>query len=190
MMRETKAAVAFLLCLSVWHASGSIRAQDVKTTSDKSVDFAKYKKYTWGQNYLLTQQTKDVQERINKAIVDSINRNLQADGFVEDDKNPDFTVTYEAGGQPKADVGAQRYLYAADMQNYYWGGELTGITTDVWVSSLAKMKITVADAATKQELWQATASMKIRDRTKFANNLHENVDKFIQKTMKNFPPKT
>ena len=62
----------------------------------------------------------DVQEGINMAIVDSINRNLRAAGFVEDDSNPDFKVTYEAGGQPQADVGAQRPLYASDMVGYYW----------------------------------------------------------------------
>jgi Domain of unknown function (DUF4136) len=187
-MRGTRATVTFLLGLSVLQPSGNALAQNVKTTSDKSVDFTKYKKYTWGPNYLLTQQTQDVQERINRAIVDSINRTLRAGGFVEDDKNPDFTITYEAGGQPKVDVGAQRYLYDADMVNYYWGGELTGMSSDVWVSSLAKMQITVTDAATKRSLWQATASMKIRDRTKFGNNIHENVDKFIHKTMKSFPP--
>jgi hypothetical protein len=51
------------------------------------------------------------------------------------------------------------------------------------------MQITVTDAATKSQLWQAMASQKIRDTNKFANNLKENVDKFIQKTMKSFPPK-
>lgn len=187
-MRATRAAVTFLLCLSVLHLLGNACAQNVKTTSDKSVDFSKYKKYTWGQNYLLTQQTKDVQERINRAIVDSINRTLQAGGFVEDDANPDFRITYSAGGQANADVGAQRYLYAADMQNYYWG-DLTGISSTVWVSSLAKLQITVTDAAKKKDLWQATATQKIHDPTKFGNNLRANVDKFIQKTMKNFPPK-
>lgn len=182
-------AIIFLLCAGLLRPMGSAVAQDVKTTFDKSANFSKYKKYTWGANYLLTQQTKDVQERINMAIVDSINRNLRAEGFVEDDKDPDFRITYSAGGTPNADVGAQRYLYAADMQNYYWGGSLTGISSDVWVSSLAKVKISVTDAATKAELWQATASQKIHNPTKFGNNLQQNVDKFIQKTMKSFPPK-
>src|SRR5271155_6087549 len=123
-MAGRRLAVVFLLCLVLLRPQGSTVAQNVKSTFDKSADFSKYKKYTWGSNYLLTQQTKDVQERINRAIVDSINRTLRASGFVEDDKNPDFTITYEAGGQPKADVGAQRYLYDADMVNYYWGGDL------------------------------------------------------------------
>jgi hypothetical protein len=187
MMSGRRLAVIFLLCLGPLLSWGGAVAQNVKSTFDKSANFAKYKKYTWGSNYLLTQQTKEVQERINMAIVDSINRNLRAGGFVEDDKDPDFTVTYSAGGLPNADVGAQRNLYAADMQNYYWG-PLTGISSDVWVSSLAKVKITVTDAVTKTNLWQATASQKIHDPRKFGNNLQQNVDKFIQKTMKSFPP--
>ena len=187
-MRGTRLAFIFVLCLSALHASRSGLAQSVKATSDKSVDFAKYKKYTWGPNYLLTQQTKDVQERINRAIVDSINRTLRADGFVEDDKNPDFTITYEAGGQPKADVGAQRYLYGADMVNYYWGGDLTGMSSAVWVSSLAKMKITVADSATKQNLWQATASMKIRDPTQIRKQPPRECGQIHSEDDAEFPP--
>jgi hypothetical protein len=188
-MSGRRLAVMLLLCVGLLRPMGSAVAQNVKATFDKSTNFSKYKKYTWGSNYLLTQQTKEVQEQINMAIVDSINRNLRAEGFVEDDKYPDFRITYSAGGMPNADVGAQRYLYAADMQNYYWGGSLTGISSDVWVSSLAKMQITVTDAATKTNLWEATASQKIRDPRKFANNLQQNVDAFIQKAMKSFPPK-
>jgi hypothetical protein len=74
------------------------------------------------------------------------------------------------------------------MVGYYWG-ELSGISSDVWTSSLAKVKITVADASTKRTLWEATASKRIHDPMKFKNKLQENVDKFIQKTMKGFPPK-
>jgi hypothetical protein len=187
-MSRKRLAGTFLLCVSVLRPPESAMAQNVKSTFAKSVDFKEYKKYAWGSNYLLTQQTKEDQERINMAIIDSINRNLQAGGFVEDDKNPDFRITYEAGGLPKADVGAQRDLYATDMTNYTWGN-LGGISSDVWVYSLAKLQITVTDAATKTNLWQAMASQKIRDPIKFRNHLKENVDKFIRNTMKSFPPK-
>ncbi len=69
------------------------------------------------------------------------------------------------------------------------GANLGGITSDVWVYSLAKMQVTVTDAATKTQLWQAVASQKIRDPNKFVSSLKENVDKFIGETMKSFPPK-
>jgi hypothetical protein len=35
--------------------------------------FKKYRKYAWGENYLLTRQRPDDQARINMAIIDSIN---------------------------------------------------------------------------------------------------------------------
>jgi len=180
-------AVTILLCINMLYPQDKAVAQNVKSTSDKSVDFKKYKKYAWGQNYLLTRQRPDDQARINLAIIDSINRNLQARGLVEDSKNADFIVIYEAGGLPKADVGAQRDLFAADLVNWSWGN-LAGISSDVWVYSLAKMQITVTDAATQNKLWQAMASQKITNPNKFGENLKENVDKFIQKTMKSFPP--
>jgi hypothetical protein len=187
-MPGRRLAVTILLCISLLHWPDNAAAQDVKSTFDKSVDFKKYKKYVWGKNYLLTRQRPDDQERINLAIIDSINRNLQARGLVEDPKNPDFIIIYEAGGLPKTDVGAQRDLYAADVVSWSWGN-LAGISSDVWVYSLAKMQITVTDSATQSKLWQAMASKKITDPNKFGNNLKENVDKFIQKAMKSFPPK-
>jgi hypothetical protein len=187
-MTERRVAVAVLLCITVLHIPNNAIAQDVKFTHDKSADFKKYKKYAWGSNYLLTRQRPEAQAQINLAIIDSINRNLQARGFVLDAKSPDFIIIYEAGGLPKADVGGQRDLYATDVVNWSWGN-LGGISSDVWVYSLAKMQVTVTDAATKDKLWQAIASQKIRDPNKFTNNLKENVDKFIAKTMKSFPPK-
>jgi hypothetical protein len=50
------------------------------------------------------------------------------------------------------------------------------------------MQIAETNAATKSRLWQAIASRKISDPNKFGNNLKENIDKFIQKTMKSPPP--
>ena len=59
-MSARRLAVTFLLCVSALHPSHNAAAQNVKVSFDKSADFTKYKKYTWGSNYLLTQQPKDV----------------------------------------------------------------------------------------------------------------------------------
>ena len=74
-------AVTVLVCVGALLPPHNAAAQKVNVSFDKSADFAKYKKYTWGSNYLLTQQPKDVQERINMAIVDSINRKSSSRGF-------------------------------------------------------------------------------------------------------------
>ncbi len=169
-MPGSRVAIALLLCVSALQAPDCAHAQDVKSTYDKAADFKKYKKYRWGSNYLLTQQRPEVQAQINLAIVDSISRDLQGRGLVEDETNPDFVINYEAGGLPKADVGAQRDLNPADWVNWSWGN-LGGITSDVWVYSLAKMQITVTDAVTGSKLWQAIASDEIREPTKFRRSL-------------------
>jgi hypothetical protein len=187
-MLARRVAVAILFCIGLVQAPSGTFAQSVKSAFDKKTDFKKYKKYGWGHNYLLTRQHPEDQARINLAIIDSINRDLQSSGFVLEQESPDFIIIYEAGGLPKSDVGAQRDPTVTDLVNYSWGN-MGGISSDVWVYSLAKMKVTVTDAATKNTVWQAAASQKIHDPLKFMNNLKENVDKYIQKAMKDFPPK-
>jgi len=186
-MLARRVAVAILFFVGVLQGPDDTFAQNVKYAHDKTMDFKKYKNYAWGHNYLLTRQHPEDQARINMAIIDSINRDLQASGFVLKQDSPDFIIIYEAGGLAKSDVGPQRDLSVTDMVNYSWGN-LGGISSDVWVYSLAKMKITVTDAAKKSTVWQALASQKIRDPMKLMDNLKDNVDKYIQKTMKGFPP--
>ena len=138
-MSGRRLAAVFLLCLGLLRPLGSTVAQNVKSTFDKSADFSKYKKYTWGSNYLLTQQTKEVQERINMAIVDSINRNLRA-------KVSQKMIKILTSGSVMRPRDAQNRCGRAALlvrrghdRTTYWGGSLTGISSDVWVSSLAKM---------------------------------------------------
>ena len=77
-----RVAVTILLCISALQMPDTTQAQKVKSNYDKSANFGKYKKYAWGKNYLLTRQTKTDEANINLAIIDSINRDLQAAGFV------------------------------------------------------------------------------------------------------------
>ena len=107
-MLARRVAVAILFCIGLVQAPSVTFAQSVKSAYDKKTDFKKYKKYAWGHNYLLTRQHPEDQARINLAIIDSINRDLQASGFVLEQESPDFIIIYEAGGLPKSDVGAQR----------------------------------------------------------------------------------
>jgi hypothetical protein len=186
-MTGRRLAILILLCVCALSVADNAFAQSVKSKYDKSADFKKYKKYAWGSNYLLTQQRPEEQGRINAAIVDSMNRYLQAKGFVQDQKSPHFKIHFDAGGMPNADVGAQPDLFAAGDLSWAWNGG--GISSDVWVYSLAKVRITVADAATNATMWQALATKKIREPDKFGNNLKQNVDDFIGKTLKDFPPK-
>lgn len=180
-------ALSSLLFLVVASAS----AQKVETKYDRSANFAVYKHYAWGKNYLLTHQRPEVQAKIDKAIVDSLNRQLQSKGFLLDEKSPDFRVKYEAGGLAQAATSTQPDLLNPGPPGPTFSSDsLGGTPLDVWTSTLSKMKLTVTDSTSGKEVWQALVSQKLRDPQKFLNDLNKNIDNVMSKALKGFPPGT
>jgi hypothetical protein len=176
-------AVAVLL------AASPIFAQKIKSDYDKSNDFARYKRYAIGKNYLLTRQRPDDQAYIDKVLVESLNRQLQAKGFVVDENHPDFRIKYEAGALTETATSAQPNMPNGGTPGPSWAsGSLGGVSLDVWTSTLAKLKLTVTDAASGKPVWTALASQKIRDPQKAMNDLNRKVDEVMAKTLKSFPP--
>ena len=177
--------VIFLLsCASI-----SARKIKIKSDYDKSNDFARYQRYATGKNYLLTHQTPKVQDHIDKVLVESINRHLQAKGFLLDENHPDFIVQYEAGSLLKADTSAQPdMLYGVPPGPEFGQVGIEGIPPAVWTYVLAKLKLTVTDVGSGRVIWTARASEKIQDPQKALNNLRIKVDDLIAKTLKGFPP--
>ena len=104
-------------------AAAPISAQKIKIKSDydKSNDFGRYKRYAMGKNFLLTHQTPEVQSHIDQVLVESLNRHLQAKGFILDENHPDFVITYEAGSLPKADTSAQPANISVTRRRSYRG---------------------------------------------------------------------
>jgi hypothetical protein len=164
-------------------------AQKVKTSFDKSTDFTRYKRYALGKNYLLTHQRPEDQARIEKAITESLNHQLQGKGFVLDEKNPDFRITYDAGALTGGDASARPDMLNGGAPGPSFSSDsLGGTTMDVWTSTLAKMKLTVTDSSSGQPVWQAFVSKKVSDPQKFLNDLSKNLDQVMSKALKNFPP--
>jgi hypothetical protein len=168
----------------------SARKIKVKIDYDKSNDFARYKRYARGKNYLLTHQRPEVQAHIDKVLAESLNRYLQAKGFVLDENHPDFIIKYEAGSLPKADTSAPPDIYyGVPSDSPAFGQEgLEGIPAAVWTYTLAKLKLTVTDVGSGKPVWTARASEKIQDPQKALNDLKKRVDDLMATTLKSFPP--
>src|SRR6266851_406994 len=159
-------------------------AQRVDTQYDKSTSFARYKRYGWGKNYLLTHQRPEDQAQIDKVIVDSVNKQMLAKGFVLDEKNPDFRVKYEAGALTEAATSGQPDMLNGGAPAPTWSSNsLGGTSLDVWTSTLSKMKVTVTDASSGKDVWRAFVSQKLRDPQKFLNNLGKNIDNVMSKAL-------
>jgi hypothetical protein len=162
----------------------------VKIDYDKSNDFARYKRYALGKNYLLTHQTPEVQAHIDRVLVESLNRHLQAKGFILDEDHPDFLTTYEAGSLPKADTSAPPDIYygvPSDSPAFGQQG-LEGIPATVWIYALAKLKLTVTEVDSRKPVWTARASEKIQDPQKPLSDLKKRVDNLMDRTLRSFPP--
>jgi hypothetical protein len=167
-------------------------AQKIKSDYDKSNDFTRYRKYAIGKNYLLTHQGLDRQAFIDKILVESLNRQLQAKGFVPDENHPDFRIKYEAGALTESKASAQPDMLNGGAPSPTWtSSNLGGVPLDVWSSTLTKLKLTVTDASSGKPVWTALASEKIRDPQKVLNDLNKlnaKIDDFMTKTLKSFPP--
>jgi hypothetical protein len=173
-------------------AVASISAQKIKINCDydKSNDFARYKRYAMGRNFLLTHQAPEVQAHIDQVLVESLNRHLKAKGFILDENHPDFMITYEAGSLPKADTSAPPDIYYGVPSDSPALGQvgLEGIPAAVWIYALAKLKLTVMDVGSGKPVWTARASEKIQDPQKVLLNLKKKVDDLMTKALKSFPP--
>jgi len=167
----------------------SARKIKVKSDYDKSNDFARYKRYTMGKNYLLTHQTPEVQARIDKVLVESLNRHLQAKGFVLDVSHPDFITTYEAGSLSEADISVQPQTGIGEPFDPVFGSTgPEGVPSAVWTYALAKLKLTVTDVDSGKPVWTARASEKIQYPLKSLADLKKRVDDLMARSLKSFPP--
>jgi hypothetical protein len=184
-----QAVARWLLTLVLFVTPASVFGQKVETQYDKAAHFKTYKRYAWNKNYLLTRQHPEDQAQIDKVIVASLDRQLQSKGYVLDDKNPDFRVKYEAGALMESGTGGQPDMLNGGTMGPEWSSTSLGSSSmDVWTTTVSKMKVTVTDAATGKDVWQAFVSQKVRDPKKFMNDLNKNVDNIMSKTMKKFPP--
>jgi hypothetical protein len=176
-------------------APGKATAQKVKFSADSSADFAHYRRYGWSKNYLITRQRPDNQKLIGATLTDSVNHQLQAKGFILDEKSPDFLISYEAGGLTKADVSVSPDLSRGGTTNPNAVNEAIasvgpGVSSlDAWVSVFAGIRITVTDCASQKNVWVGQMSKKIKNPQKVMLNMEAEVDAAVIKIMQSFPPR-
>jgi Domain of unknown function (DUF4136) len=157
--------------------------QKVTIESGKSANLTQFKRYAWGKNHLVTALRPEDVSNVEAVLNDSINRQMQSKGYVLDEKNPDFLISYDAGGQIEGGAGIRPDLLRMDTYGQGWVGSM-----DVWTTSLAQMQITIAGTSSNGPLWRATISQKVGDRDKFLRELHKNIDKITASALKKFPP--
>jgi uncharacterized protein DUF4136 len=166
---------------------GTTAAQKVKTTYNGDFDFATHKRYVWGKNHIITRQGPQNDVRIDQKIVQDVNQILAQKGFIEDPMNPDFLITYDAGaGDLSTDIEGMHTRPTPRPNESI--APVYGIPQNIWYSVDGHITFHLVAADTKQPIWTAAATKTIHDPHKGMKDMEKQVEQFVSKTFKSFPP--
>jgi hypothetical protein len=179
MTKETWIGLArfgFGLALAVLACSVML-AQDVTTNSMPGTNFAKYHTYKWvaveGATY--PNQILDAQ------IKQSIDSQLAAKGLTKADSDKaDLLVGYQTS------IDQEKQWNAYGTGGMRWGGGMA--TAQQSTITIGTLVLDMYDPATKQLVWSGRAT-KTLDPGASQEKRQKNLDKAMQKLLKNFPPK-
>ena len=166
--------VAILTCVT--------RAQEVKTNYLPGTDFSKFRTYKWvnvGDNGA-PDQILDAQ------IKQSIDAQMAAKGFTKTDaEKADLLIRYQVAVSKEKEWNG----YATGFGYPYgpWGMDSargTATSTTIHVGTLV---LDIYDPAERKLVWTGTASKSI-DGSKDPEKIQKNLNKAMEKLMKNFPP--
>ena len=183
-MRARRCKLMIGLCLAA--LSSLSLAQKVKVGYDKSVDFSKYKTYSWAQPAMPV-----TRPLLYANVVGSIDGELHAKGLERTEKDGDLTLiaaggidfqTVSTGGTPLSSTytGPPPVWNATMWTGKEGRGELMGPVPD------ASLVLQFVDRRANQLVWSGTVTQKL-DIEKKSKSL-ELVNKAIAKLLKPFPP--
>jgi hypothetical protein len=151
--------------------------QDVRSNYMPGTDFSKYHTYKWVPIEGGTNPNQIVDAQIKQAI----DAQLATKGFSKsDNEKADLYVAYQVA------VNQQKQWNAYGMGGgVRWGGMGTATSSTINVGTLA---LDMYDPTAKQLVWRGTAT-KTLDPSKSQEKNQKNLNKAMQKLLKDFPPK-
>ncbi len=171
------ARALFLICL----LSGGLQAQKVKVEYDKSLDFSKFKTFTWGpidavaRPLLAASILGGIEEELIKRGLSKVANDPDIFLEIYGSVDSDISVTYSnplysgMGGIPSFDSG------------FVMWGVMAGGTTAVTVHK-GQLVVDVIDAAQKKLVWRGIATDNLSDnREKLVKQTNKAVEKMFQR---------
>jgi hypothetical protein len=179
-----------LFCFLIIVSLANVRAQDVAVDFDKSVDFTKFKTYSWvagvpAKNPLVDQQ-----------IISSVERQLSAKGMRRVEGGGDLSVLYFAAVGSDLEVSTGRWETSKDWMRQTISG--INIKSQMWDVEVGTLVVCLSDASTKDLLWRGTAKATLDKKSSKGNpmeamqedakKVEKKIGKSIEKMFKQYPP--
>ena len=164
---------------------------DVSTDFDPNNDFGVYKTYAWYTGEMPADDALSANPLIQKRVMNSVNKELQAKGFELTEGNPDFVVIIHAGTKERMQVTNTGYGYGGygwGRYGYGWGGYGGPVDTQVSYYDEATLVVDIADFDKKELVWRGTGTGVLSKKQRTQQESQEIADEVIMKIMKDFPP--
>lgn len=162
-------------------ASGAV-AQDVTYNFDQGTDFSKFKTYKW-VSIKNAQQVDDITAR---QITEAIDNELAKKGLTKTDSdNADLFVGYQTA------IGTQKQWNAYNTGWGYgprWGGGGMATATSETIYT-GQLDLDMYSSAEKRLVWRGQVAKTIDTNAK-PDKRQKNIQKAIEKLLKNYPPKS
>lgn len=153
-------------------------AQDTRSNYMPGTDFSKYKTYKW----VNIEGGSHPNQIVDAEIKQSVDSQLSSKGLTKTDSdNADLYVGY----QVSVDQEKQWNAYGMGGVRFGFGGMATAQSSTINVGTLV---LDMYDRSAKQLVWTGSAT-KTLDPSKSQEKNQKNLDKAMQKLLKNYPPK-
>jgi len=166
-----------LLFAVLLSACAAASGQDVKTNYMPGTDFSKYHSYTW----VNIEKGAHPNQIVDAQIKQAVDQQLSAKGMTKtDNEKADLYVGYQIA------VDQEKQWNAYGMGGgVRWGGMGSATSSTINVGTLV---LDMYDPATKQLVWTGNATKTIDPSSSQEKN-QKNLDKTMEKLLKNYPPK-
>lgn len=170
----------FSIVLSLFLLSYELSAQEVTTDYDKSADFTKYMKYTFGG------WTKDSDKSINQLdqerIIAAFKDEFAQRNLVADDDNPDMEVTLYAVVKDKTNTTAYTNYYGGMGYGRSFGYGYGSTSYSQQEYQEGTIIVDFYDAQSKDLLWQGVIKAEVKQNAKKKDkSVAENVRRLMYK---------
>jgi hypothetical protein len=158
-------------------AQPTARAQDVRSNYMPGTDFSKYHNYKW----VMVEGSEQPNQIVDAQIKQAVDSQLSTKGLTKvDSDQANLFVAYQIA------VNQEKQWNAYGMGGIRFGGGM-GTATQSTIS-IGTLVLDMYDPATKQLVWTGSAT-KTMDPSSNQEKNQKNLDKSMQKLLKNFPPK-
>ena len=162
---------------------------------DESTDFTQYKTYAW----ISSSESKDKKEDksskndlMDKQVQQSVNRELEKQGWKEDKNKPDVLISYDLlvekttkeTSNPVYSHPYSRIYYNPYLRRYgtiYYPSTFLGYDNDAVTVREGTLTVTMVDAKTDQTVWQGWTTDEVSNRNVTQKEIQSSVRSIFRK---------